>query len=202
MYKPTSGDSQTFATPTSPVRCIPPQSSANSRRRCAIPGSLGRQRNSRRRRPKFSSRRTYPSEGRPELWVVVQLHADSLDPVGSFSIFAISAPPNAAKVESDAKEEIAKAIADGFHGRGDPHCQIRHLVRDDPHIAPPTPLSARDLAEHLYVNRDFTWDANSRRASTPPRPTPSTGAMQHFIVAEQVCDRQSRRLQVAAPAAE
>ena len=43
-----------------------------------------------------------------------QVHADPLDAIGSFSIFAISAPQNTAKVESDTKEEMARVIATGF----------------------------------------------------------------------------------------
>ena len=72
-----------------------------------------------------------------------QVHADSLDPVGSFSIFAISAPQNTAKVESDAKEELAKVLARGFHALGGRRREIRNLVRDGPSIAPTMPRLRR-----------------------------------------------------------
>lgn len=42
------------------------------------------------------------------------LSADSEDPVGSFSVYAIAAPENIDKVKAAVKEEIKRAIKDGF----------------------------------------------------------------------------------------
>jgi zinc protease len=43
-----------------------------------------------------------------------QLSASSHEPDGEFMVFAIAAPQNIAKVEADFKEELAKALKDGF----------------------------------------------------------------------------------------
>jgi len=113
-----------------------------------------------------------------------QLHADALDPVGSFSVFAISAPQNAAKVESDAKEEIAKALAEGFTAEEITTAKSGILSAMTLNRSTDGAL-ARELAEHLYVNRDFSWDANFEQAIGSATPEAIHQAMQHFIVADQ-----------------
>ena len=115
IYKLTVSDSKVFATPDKPNAVyLLAGPSENSRRRSAVSrleigneilgGGVLNSRLATRIRQKDGL-----SYG-----VGSQLHADSLDPVGYFTIFAISAPQNTAKVESDAKEEMAKVLADGF----------------------------------------------------------------------------------------
>jgi zinc protease len=109
-----------------------------------------------------------------------QVHADSLDAVGSFSIFAISAPQNTAKVESDAKEEMAKAIADGFTAAEVSAAKsgiLSEMTLDRSNDA----SLARDLVAHLYLNRDFTWDANFENAIDSASPDAIHKAMQEFL---------------------
>jgi zinc protease len=110
-----------------------------------------------------------------------QVRADPLDAVGSFSLFAISAPQNTAKVESDAKEELAKAIAQGF--------TPEEITAAKSGILSQLTLSrsndaalARDLAAHLFLNRDFTWDANYEKAIDAATPDAIHQAMRDFVV--------------------
>jgi predicted Zn-dependent peptidase len=44
---------------------------------------------------------------------------------------------------------------------------------------------ARDLAAHLYLNRDFTWDANYEKAIDSASPDAIHKAMQDFLSPDQ-----------------
>jgi zinc protease len=110
-----------------------------------------------------------------------QVHADALDPVGSFTVFAISAPQNTTKVESDAKEEMAKVIADGFTAEEVTAAKSGLLSERTLNRSSDAAL-ARDLAAHLYLNRDFTWDANFEQAIDAATPDAIHKAMQQFVV--------------------
>ena len=110
-----------------------------------------------------------------------QVHADALDPVGSFTVFATSAPQNTAKVESDAKEELAKVIATGFTPEEIAAAKSGLLSQMNLNRSADAAL-ARDLAAHLYWNRDFTWDANFEKAIGAATPDAIHKAMQEFVV--------------------
>jgi zinc protease len=113
-----------------------------------------------------------------------QLSADSQDPIGSFSIFAISAPQNTAKVESDTKEEIAKGLAEGFTPAE--ITAAKSGILQSMTVARSSDAAlARDLAEHLYLGRDFTWDAKFEKDLSAATPEVIQKAMQRFIVPSQ-----------------
>jgi zinc protease len=113
-----------------------------------------------------------------------QVHADSLDAVGSFSIFAISAPQNTSKVESDAKEEMAKVIATGF--TAEEVAAAKSGILSEMTLSRSNDGSlARDLAGHLYLGRDFTWDANYEKAIDSASPDAIHKAMQEFLTPDQ-----------------
>ena len=114
-----------------------------------------------------------------------QLHADALDPVGSFSIFAISAPQNTAQVESDTKEEMAKVIADGFTADEVTAAKSGLLSAMTLNRSSDAAL-ARELADHLFVNRDFVWDAGFEQAIDSATPDAIHKAMQEFVVPEHL----------------
>jgi zinc protease len=113
-----------------------------------------------------------------------QLNADSQDPIGSFSIYAISAPQNTGKAESGAKEEIAKALADGFTPAEISAAKSGILQSMTVARSSDTAL-AGDLAEHLYLGRDFTWDAKFEKDLNAATPKVIHKAMQQFIVPSQ-----------------
>ncbi len=110
-----------------------------------------------------------------------QVHADPLDAIGSFSIFAISAPQNTAKVESDTKEEMARVIATGFTAEEITAAKSGLLSQMSLNRSNDMAL-ARDLAAHLYLNRDFTWDANYEMAIDAASADAIHKAMQDFVV--------------------
>jgi zinc protease len=112
-----------------------------------------------------------------------QVRADPLDAVGSFSLFAISAPQNTAKVEIDAKEEVAKAIAQGFTPEEMAAAKSGLLSQMTLSRSNDAAL-ARDMAAHLYLDRDFTWDADYEKAIDAASPDAIRKAMQDFVVPE------------------
>ena len=109
-----------------------------------------------------------------------QLHADALDPVGSFVLFAISAPQNTAKVESDAREEMAKVVAAGFTAEEVTAAKSGLLSEMTLNRSNDAAL-ARDLAAHLYLNRDFTWDEGFEKSIDAAAPAAIHKAMQDFL---------------------
>ena len=109
-----------------------------------------------------------------------QLSADSLDPVGSFDIYAISAPQNTAKVDADARDELTKflaapvtpaEIADATSGL----LQERLLGRSGDGAL------AGQLARHLYLGRDFTWDARYEKALAAVTPESIQKALRTYL---------------------
>jgi zinc protease len=92
-----------------------------------------------------------------------RISADSEDPVGSFSFYAICAPQNVAKVERDAHEEIARVLADGLTAPEVSAAKtgiLQSLILARSSDA----ALAGDIANHLYLNRDFGWDARVEKS--------------------------------------
>jgi len=92
-----------------------------------------------------------------------QVSADALDAVGSFSIFAICAPQNMSKVEKDAREELARVLADPVTAAEITTAksgilQSRQVGRSSDGAL------AGQLVRHLYLGRDFSWDAHFEKA--------------------------------------
>jgi zinc protease len=109
-----------------------------------------------------------------------QLSADSLDPVGSFNIYAISAPQNTAKVDADARDELAKFLAAPVTAAEIANAtsgllQERMLGRSGDGAL------AGQLARHLYLGRDFTWDARYEKALTGVTPDSIQKALRTYL---------------------
>jgi zinc protease len=182
IYKPTANDSKVFATPDKTnaiyilagllkIRDDDPQYPALSVGNEILGGGLLNSRLATRIRQKDGL-----SYG-----VGSQLHADALDPVGSFSVFAISAPQNTAQVESDTKEEMARVIADGFTAEEVTAAKSGLMSAMTLNRSSDGAL-ARELADHLFVNRDFAWDAGFEKAIESASPDAVHKAMQEFVV--------------------
>jgi len=114
-----------------------------------------------------------------------QVHADAQDAVGSFTIYAISAPQNTAKVESDTKEEVARVIADGFTAEEITAAKSGLLSAMKLSRSNDAAL-ARDLAAHLFLSRDFTWEANYEKAIEAATAAEIHKAMQDFVVPDHL----------------
>jgi zinc protease len=186
IFKPTSSDSKVFATPDKAnavyilagllkMRDDDPQYAALRVGNEILGGGVMNSRLATRIRQKDGL-----SYG-----VGSQLHADALDAVGTFSIFAISAPQNTAKVETDTQEEMAKAIAQGFTAEEVTAAKSGILSEMTLNRSSDAAL-AGDLAEHLFLNRDFTWDAGFELAIGSATPDAIHKAMQEFVVPDHM----------------
>jgi zinc protease len=182
IFKPSAGDSKTFATPDKPnaiylvgeslkIRDDDPDYAALQVGNEILGGGLLNSRLASRIRQKDGLSYSVGS----------QFNADSQDTVGSFTLFAISAPQNTAKVEIDAKEEIVRALSDGFTPAEITAAKSGILQSLAANRASDAAL-ARDLAEHLFLNRDFTWDGNFENSISAATPDRTHKAMQRFIV--------------------
>ncbi|HEY9380879.1 MAG TPA: pitrilysin family protein, partial [Burkholderiales bacterium] len=86
------------------------------------------------------------------------LSARSLDKSGEFNVYAIYAPQNGERVEAAIRDELSRALKQGFaaeefdDGRK-ALLQARHIARNAD-----TSLAGR-LAKYAYVGRTFEWDA-------------------------------------------
>jgi zinc protease len=87
-------------------------------------------------------------------------------------------------VESDTKEEIAKGLADGFTP-AEITAAKSGILQSITVARSSDAALARDLAEHLYVGRDFTWDAKFEKDIDSATPDAIHTAMQRFIVPSQ-----------------
>ncbi len=182
VYKPTVSDSKVFATPDKPnavyllagllkIRDDDPQYPALEIGNEILGGGVLNSRLATRIRQKDGL-----SYG-----VGSQVHADALDPVGNFTIFAISAPQNTAKVESDTKEEVAKVLADGFTAEEVTAAKSGILSEMSLSRSNDAAL-AGELVGHLFLSRDFTWDAALEKAIDSATPDAIHKAMQEFVV--------------------
>ena len=108
------------------------------------------------------------------------VQVDSQDPVGSFYIFAICAPQNIGKVEKGVDEEIARALKSGFtpeeiSAAKSGLLQSRIVARStDGELA-------GALAQHLYVGRDFNWDARFEQNIDAVTPDSIQSALHHYV---------------------
>jgi zinc protease len=182
VYKPTVSDSKVFATPDKPnamylmagllqIRDDDPQYPALTVGNEILGGGLLNSRLATRIRQKDGL-----SYG-----VGSQVRADALDPVGNFTIYAISAPQNTAKVESDAKEEVARVLASGFTAEEVIAAKSGILSEITLHRSNDAALAA-ELVEHLFLNRDFTWDDGFEKAIDSATPDAIHKAMQQFVI--------------------
>lgn len=87
-----------------------------------------------------------------------QLRASSLDKNGSFMIYAIFAPQNVTKVEAALKEEIARALQDGFTAEELAEAKKGYLQNREVSRAKDEELVGK-LRNYAYINRTLDWDA-------------------------------------------
>jgi zinc protease len=108
------------------------------------------------------------------------MSADSFDKVGSFTIYAICAPRNVAKVEEDAKEEIERALADGFTSEEIKASKAWILQSKIVGRSTDRGISG-ELARQLYLGRDFHWQEGLEDKIRTASREEIQKAMQHYI---------------------
>jgi zinc protease len=106
--------------------------------------------------------------------------ASQLDEVGSFNISAIFAPQNKARVEKALREELARALKDGFAAEEVDNAkrgllEARRLARTND-----GQLAGR-LAMYLYLDRTFAWDVDFERRIAALTPADVQAALRRHI---------------------
>lgn len=108
------------------------------------------------------------------------LQAGTFDKAGNFTVYAIYAPQNGAKLEAAFKEEIARALKDGFTpeevaaGKSG-LLQAREADRaQDPSLA-------RRLATYAYLGRTMAWSAELEKKIAALTPEQIVAALRQHI---------------------
>jgi len=109
-----------------------------------------------------------------------QLSASPIDRVGRFSIQAICAPQNIAKVETAVREELQRALRDGFTAAELNAARAGWLQSRQVSRAQDGGLSQR-LANLEYLGRTFSWDAALEEQVRALTPEAVTTALRKYI---------------------
>jgi zinc protease len=113
------------------------------------------------------------------------VNVDSQDPVGRFFVFAFCAPQNIGKVERGVDEEIARALGAGFTAKEIASAKAGILQSRIVERSTDARL-AHLLADHLYLGRDFTWDAKFEHDIETATPEEIQNALRRFIDPSQL----------------
>lgn len=108
------------------------------------------------------------------------LSASPLDKTGTFNSFAIYAPQNVTKLEAAYKEEIARALNEGFAAEEiaaakSGYLQTRQIIRAQDN------LLAGTLTNYLFLDRTFKWDEEFERKISALTPEQIKAAMRRHI---------------------
>ena len=109
-----------------------------------------------------------------------QLQASPLDKAGSFVTFAIYAPQNVAKLEAAFREELERALKDGFTDQEVKEAKSGFLQGRQVGRAQDAAL-ARTLAQDLYIDRTLQWDAQLESRIAALAPSEIQAAMRRHI---------------------
>ncbi|HEX8145103.1 MAG TPA: pitrilysin family protein [Pyrinomonadaceae bacterium] len=104
----------------------------------------------------------------------------SLDKSGTFTSFAIYAPQNVARVEAAYKEEIARALQEGFTAEEVEAAKTGYLQAQQVNRSQDSVL-ARTIAARLFANRTLAWDADFEKRIAALTPEQITAAMRRHI---------------------
>jgi zinc protease len=106
--------------------------------------------------------------------------ASALDKSGAFTAFAIYAPQNAAKLEAAFKEEVARALKDGFTAQEVSEAKSGWLQGQQVGRAQ-DPALARKLDGNLFIDRTLAWDADLEKKIAALTPDEIVAAMRRHI---------------------
>ena len=108
------------------------------------------------------------------------LSAGSLDKVGQFLAQAIYAPQNAAKLETAFKEELARALKDGFTAEEVAAAKSGYLQSRQLNRAEDQALAGK-LSNYLFLNRTLAWDADIEKKINALTPNQIVEAMRRWL---------------------
>jgi len=112
--------------------------------------------------------------------VFSSLSAAPLDKNGQFTANAIYAPQNAAKLEAAFKEEIARALKDGFTPEEVAAAKSGYLQSQQLSRSQDQELVGR-LLTYRFLNRSFAWDAEFEKKVAALTPDQILDAMRRHI---------------------
>ena len=108
------------------------------------------------------------------------LNASPLDKNGQFVASAIYAPQNVAKLEAAIKEEIARALKDGFTAEEVDAARKGYLQSRQLSRAQDSELAGR-VASYRFLNRTLAWDVDFEKKIAALTPADIAAAMRRHI---------------------
>jgi zinc protease len=108
------------------------------------------------------------------------LTASPLDKNGQFFVQAIYAPQNLAKLEAAIKEEIARALKDGFTAEEVAAAKSGYLQSQQVSRAQDAGI-VRKLAQYRFLNRTLAWDAELEKKIAALTPDEIVAALRRHI---------------------
>ena len=108
------------------------------------------------------------------------LNASALDKSGSFTAQAIYAPQNVARLEAAFKEEVERALKEGFTAEEIEAAKKGILQAREVSRAQDAEL-ARKLSSYLFLNRTLAWDAELEKKILALTPEQVAAAMRRHI---------------------
>jgi zinc protease len=108
------------------------------------------------------------------------LSADALDETGSFGISAIFAPQNRSRVEDAIREEIGRALAQGFSD-AEVETAKKGLLEARRIARSQNRSLATRLSNYLFVGRTFAWDVDFEKRIGALDPAAVTAALRRHI---------------------
>lgn len=109
-----------------------------------------------------------------------QFSAGALDKVGSFMVYAIYAPQNLSKLEVAIKEELQRAISEGFTADELQAAKTGWLQAQQVSRAQDGELS-RKLSSYQFINRTLAWDDQLEKKVTALTSEQITAALQRQL---------------------
>src|SRR5262249_50114848 len=108
------------------------------------------------------------------------LSASSLDRTGQFTASAIYAPQNLAKLEAAFKEEMERALKDGFTAQEVEAAKSGYLQSRQVSRAQDRELVGR-LSSYAFLNRTLAWDAEFEKKISALTPEQINATMRRYI---------------------
>jgi zinc protease len=112
--------------------------------------------------------------------VGTQLEASPLEKSGAFVAYAIYAPQNAAKLEAAFKEEMEKALKDGFTAEEVAAARNGFLQTAQLERSQDGQLAAR-MASNIYLKRTMMWDAEFEKKISALTPDVILAALRRHV---------------------
>ena len=109
-----------------------------------------------------------------------QFSASSLDKVGTFMVYAIYAPQNLSRLETAIREELQRAIKDGFTAEEIQAAKSGWLQSRQVSRAQDAELAGK-LSSYQFLNRTLAWDDALEKQVMALTPEQITAAMQRQL---------------------